>query len=245
MTDTKIKVISEMPRAAHQSWAFFFEKIVKEPNWFKLKKFVAANKHHICPDIENIFKAFSLPVDNIKVIFLGLSPYQNIYRGQKFATGLAFGVPDKSMDTPSLKVIRDELENTYPDKYIDSPQVFDYTLQHWHDQGVFLINSAFTVRRRGNAKSHLPMWDWFTTELMLFLNSKVSSGIFVFMGKDAQTFNPLINEQYHYKFDTYHPAAEARGNNKYKFTGTGIFKNINEILENLYGKEHIINWLKS
>lgn len=228
------------PKIVHESWASFFDFIMTRPEWENILTLVRNKREVICPDVTNVFKAFSMPLDNVKTVFLGLSPYQNIKRNKLFATGLAFGVPDETMDTPSLKVIRDELERSYPDRNVDSPNEFDYTLEHWHNQGVLLLNSALTVRKRADARIHCEQWRGFTSYLMKFLNAKLSTAPFVFMGKDAQKFNVFIDQDKHEIINVYHPAAEARGGN-YKFTGSNVFLKVNSILTNLYNEK--IDWL--
>lgn len=238
MTEQKTEL--RKPKIVHESWASFFDVIMRFQSWQRIENLVKTRKNNICPDVQDIFRVFSLPLKDVKTVFVGLSPYQNVKRNRLFATGLAFGVPDKTMDTPSLKVIRDELEKSYPGENVDDDNVFDYTLKHWHNQGVLLLNSSLTVTKRGDARGHCEYWRVFTCELMKFLNDKLSTAPFVFMGKDAQRFNVYIEPQKHEIINVYHPAAEARGGN-YKFTGSNVFLRVNSILKNLYNEE--INWL--
>ena len=232
----------KMPKVIHDSWAFLFNKVMDNPRWREIERVVGTNKHNICPEPQNIFKAFSIPRDKVQAVFLGLSPYQNYKRGMLFATGLAFGVPDRTMDTPSLQIIRDELERTYPTFNVDDPRIFDYTLEHWHNQGVMLLNSALTVIKRADARCHLHLWDWFTQEVLWYISYNTAPKPFVFMGRDAQKFNKHVDDSLHTIINVYHPAAEARNKGgQYRFTGSDVFTKVNNVLINLYNEK--INWL--
>lgn len=237
---TTSKIIKK-PKVVHDSWASFFDVMMNHPEWQHLENMIKSKKHVICPQVQNIFRVFSMPLDKIKTVFVGLSPYQNKLRNELFATGLAFAVPNRNMDTPSLKVIRDELELTFPHRDVDDSNTFDYTLEHWHNQGVFLYNIALSVILRADARIHLGHWAWFTMNLMKFLNKKLPGNPFVFMGKDAQKYNVFI-EGNHEVINVYHPAAEARNpSGPYKFTNKNVFNRVNEYLISMYNEE--INWL--
>lgn len=191
---------------------------------------------HTCyPPKDDIFSMFRLvSPQNARVIILSLDPYHEKFQ----ATGVAFAIPEKQLVTPpSLKIIENEVRNSlYPNSFSYN---FDYTLNRWVNQGVFLFNTALTVRE-GQAGSHSLMWDNFTKAVISSLN-KYPGKIFLLWGKKAQSYEYLINKRMHYVLTAAHPAAECYNSNA-GFLGCRHFVKVNEILEANNGKEYIINW---
>lgn len=193
-------------------------------------------KNNNCyPSKKDIFKIFHKlsPVD-ARIVILGQDPYPQ----KDVATGLSFGIrEDNLVIPPSLKIIKSEVfDDVYPDKFIDT---FDYTLESWVNQGVFLLNTALTVREN-EPESHSYMWEEFTKTVISILNTHPGK-IFLLWGKHAQSYQYLINERMHYILTAAHPASEV-----YK-RGAGFFdckhfSKVNEIIEKNNGIEYKINW---
>lgn len=186
------------------------------------------------PERKNIFKALSTPLDSVNVVILGQDPYYN----PGFATGVAFAVKNDKWDTPSLKIIRDDLMLIYHRIDIDDPNVFDYTLEHWIRQGVLLLNATLTVQAF-SPKSHKDLWKDFTKTLIKIINEK-DNIVFVMMGKEAQYFSDLIDQNRNKLIEVDHPARDSYSNKKY-FTGSKVFLRINNYLEELSKPK--IKWL--
>lgn len=164
---------------------------------------------------------------------LGQCPYPQ----KDMATGIAFAVP-KGEDSPSLKIIRDELFDYTNDITID--ENFDETMSHWTNQGILLLNSALTVEPY-KPGSHIHLWQDFTKQLIKYISDEKTAIIFVLMGKAAQHFNQYIDKDVHYVINTAHPAADTYGNKKL-FRNSGVFEQIDTLLFKLNGEK--IKWLK-
>jgi uracil-DNA glycosylase len=161
-------------------------------NWFPLFK---QNQHLLCsifkhldevyfyPKTKNIFNAFSINPEKIKVVLLGQDPYIN----KNQAHGLSFSVQKKCEIPPSLVNIFKELNNEYDNKYIFTHG----NLQKWHDQGIFLLNSALTVSP-GFSNSHADLWKDFTNNIIYYLSENYENKIFLLFGKFAQSKSILI-----------------------------------------------------
>ena len=184
------------------------------------------------PEKKNIFKVFSMPLTDIKVLMLGQDPYP-----QGLATGIAFAVPKGSMSS-SLSIIIDELLNYTSDLFIDDN--FDETLQLWVDQGVFLLNTSLTVQPY-KIGSHTQMWEPFIKDTIKYINDNSTAIVFVLMGNSAKKFKPLINEDTHYILTTCHPNADTYKSNKKCFVGSNIFEKIDKIIYKLTKEK--IKWL--
>jgi len=164
--------------------------------------------------------------EDIKVVIIGQDPYHN---GQ--ANGMAFAVNKKPIP-PSLRNIYKEL----CDEYDHVPDDFDYSLQHWAEQGVLLLNTSFTVAEKSPG-SYAGDWDFMVNEILRTINLKAPKAIFLLWGKHAKSYSSKINGAVR---TAAHPAAEAYGNAG--FFGCGHFVAANEHLKAL-GIEPI-DWFK-
>ena len=146
-------------------------------DWQELKKVLYSNKllelkDKILPNIdyspkrEDIFRIFSKSLSEIKVIILGQDPYpkKGDAIGRSFATRANRKVPK------SLQIIYKEIVNSQA--IVDESLVFSEhwkELQHWENQGVFLLNTSLTVPV-GNAGGHLSYWKEFTKEVIQLIS---------------------------------------------------------------------------
>ena len=236
---------AELPSIIHESWHEYLQPL------FEDKKMEIMNRDIIprtpfCPNSEDVFKVFRMPMQEIKVVILGQDPYIN---GE--ATGLAFAVKGGYKITPSLQIIKGEVSRSYPDtKFQESWQ----SLFHWEAQGVFLLNAALTVAFRDSG-SHMGIWQWFTREVIKIIGLQVKP-VWVLWGSKAKAFKDYIPNKVNIGTDTStvtstahelnfilegnHPAAEAYPDSKYKFSGCNHFKLCNSLLK-IKGNT-IINW---
>lgn len=155
-----------------EGWEFLFEECKDELN----RALEEVNKsieegYQVFPKPENLLKVFELvkPKD-IKVIIIGQDPYHSVGQdSEPIAHGLSFScLGDKPQ--PSLKVIFDEIERCYKDRPSSN------NLKPWVEQGVLMINTAFTVIR-SQPESHLRIWKNFTIKLLNLLIEYLSGRI--------------------------------------------------------------------
>jgi len=175
----------------------------------------------IYPNPCQVFRAFDLGIDKIKVIIIGQDCYHN---GQ--ATGLCFSVQENSKIPLSLKNIYKELE------YEGYNIVKNGDLSHWQNQGCLMLNMGLTVEH-GNPKSHLKLWKRFIHEAIDYIAKNTKNVAWLLMGEHASNFEKygLINN--HAIFITSHPSPFS-----YKrslkdhpaFYKSNVFKKINNFL---------------
>jgi uracil-DNA glycosylase len=194
----------------------------------ELSKYLSgeAHKSEIYPELENVYKAFSVPPEQIKVVIVGQDPYFGV--GQ--ATGVCFEVPEGIDPPPSLKNIYKELE----DEGFSIENRASGDLSKWCSQGVLMINTALTVRAHEPA-SHSSKWlTNFTPALMRFLDEACQDLVVVLWGNHAQGFSKFFGER-HKKIMSAHPSplSSYRG-----FFGSKPFTKINHQLK-LLGREEI------
>lgn len=206
------------------------------------------------PQKENIFKVFETPLDKIKVVILGHDPYPTPGN----AVGRAFAVSEQTRIPASLRIIKKEIEQELDFDIPDTLLDFHWkTLEHWSEQGVFLLNTALTVET-GNAGSHLKYWEEFTKSIIKFISNRQPC-IWVLWGVKAQKFIPFISNKFmvrgydkdtiqeipgdsqlNYILTAPHPAAESYSGGNAGFYGCNHFLFVNEILNKT--RQSPINW---
>lgn len=152
----------------------------------------------IYPPGSMIFNAFNqTPFDKVKVVILGQDPYH----GPNQAHGLCFSVQPGIAPPPSLLNIFKELQDD-----IGIPVPSHGNLNHWAEQGVFLLNASLTVRA-GEPMSHAKIgWAPFTDAVIKTISDKKEHVVFLLWGKFAQEKRVLIDESKHLVLKAAHPS---------------------------------------
>lgn len=239
---------SLLMKKIHPEWRPFINKEAKN-DYFKLmyrqlKHEVVNGKYNMFPEPENCFRVFIRPLSQIKVVILGQDPYyrESLVKDTNNkdntikvcqACGLSFSVTPPVCPPASLKNIYKELDR--------DPNV-DFTkpgnngdLSYWADQGVFLLNTALTVRE-GKPTSHMRIWRTFTDRVIEYL-SEQGLKVFILWGRQAQAKANLLNNDKNKIIMTSHPSPLSA---KRGFLGSNCFSECNEWLRNNGVKE--INW---
>jgi len=240
----------------HSSWDPI-KSLLNRDELVKLNSEIIPNQISY-PDREDIFRVFSLPMNKVDVVILGQDPYHG--KGQ--ANGRSFAVNRKIPIPPSLSIIRKEVleegrfNTTWGANTLLMEEEEWKTLDHWEQQGVFLLNTALTVES-GKAGSHLKYWEYFSEKVVRNL-SQIRPCIWFLWGAKAKKYLPYINNSFivdkytestirdipmlpdsNYVFTASHPASEA-----YKkdagFYGCNHFKFANIILKKKFNIN--INW---
>ena len=172
------------------------------------------------PVIKYLFRAFEeCPYDKLKVVMIGQDPYP--YPG--VADGIAFSCSLTNKAEASLRYMFKEVEQTvYQLPYVRNPD-----LARWSNQGVLIINSAFTTTI-GKVGQHYEMWQPFLAFLFDILTFQNPGLVYIFMGKKAQEWSESIPENNH-KLFTSHPASAAHRDQENWDSGD-MFNKVNELL---------------
>jgi len=227
---------------------------VIDQSWYPIRHIfsmepLATLKEEILPNIsyqprnkEHIFRVFEKPLRNIRVVILGQDPYPT----PGDCIGYAFAVEKDRKIPKSLQVIQKEITNTVGISEFENWR----TLQHWVDQGVFLLNTALTVET-GRSGSHLKYWQDAIRKVVSFI-SDTKPVIWLLLGKKAQSFIPYLKGESYYVSKKYtkdnihlmpaspfynyivtapHPAAELYSSDA-GFLGSKCFAIVNQILIN-------------
>ena len=226
--------MEKIPEVIHESWHRHLQPLFDDPKMELIKSRLLPSCKFF-PEAGKIFRVFSMPLDQIKVVILGQDPYFN-----GSAIGYAFAVDENSSIPKSLDIILKEVLNPETsEEYVkfknNNPQW--KTLQHWVEQGVFLLNTALTVEI-GKAGSHLGQWMWFTREVVKIISLEIHP-IWLLWGAKAQSFKEYIGST-NVMLQCPHPAAGAYSGGKTTFEGCNHFNLCNEILKQQ--NKTIINW---
>jgi uracil-DNA glycosylase len=231
--------MQQLPPIIHETWHKHLQPLFDDPKMIMIKDEVLSQSPYY-PERKDIFRVFSMPLNEIKVVILGQDPYAN---GE--AVGLSFAVNSAESMPASLRIIKGEIENKdtlwYFKKYEDAMWK---TLTHWVQQGVFLLNTALTVQQ-GITGSHLGYWYWFTREVIKIISAQTKP-VWLLWGAKAKGFKDFIEcrivvtrpeeqisgttEGFNFILEADHPAAETYPNSKAKFTGCNHFNLCNKIL---------------
>ena len=244
----------KLPPLVDESWREIIEPLLDMPEMDIIRGLLGLKD--ICPVNSKVFRAFSLPFDKVKVVMLGLSPYNgSIQRAEKrdgkpifiktrIATGIAMG-SECGYVPPTLGILHEACDidtGNIP----DGIEQFDPSLIWWHKQGVLMINAALTVMEGEGARDHVPYWEFFIKAILEGLDEKRKNLAFIFMGLDAQKFFRSVFPMKHLVLKPCHPAATARYRGKgaipkaMEFSRYRIFTKTNQYLQ-----EHNIdpiNW---
>ncbi|MDY3049644.1 MAG: uracil-DNA glycosylase [Rothia sp. (in: high G+C Gram-positive bacteria)] len=136
------------------------------------------------PSGPDIFRAFTYPLEEVKVLILGQDPYPT----PGHPMGLSFSVqPDVRPLPRSLQNIYRELSS---DLGISTPAHGD--LRSWSAQGVLLLNRVLTVGA-GSAGSHRNLgWEQITEAALAALVARGKPLVGILWGADARKARPLL-----------------------------------------------------
>jgi len=181
-----------------------WDEILKDewtmPYYRELRAFLAEEyrTRMVFPPMGDIFNAFKFcAYEDVKVVILGQDPYH----GEGQAHGLAFSVKKGVEPPPSLKNIYKELQS---DLGIEPPE--HGCLESWAKQGVFLLNTALTVRM-GQPLSHRGKgWETFTDHVISMLSAREKPMVFLLWGSNARSKKGLIDASRHLVLEAPHPS---------------------------------------
>ena len=213
------------------SWESFFQQETQKEYFFPLlARLEKEYKNYKCwPRKENIFRLFrEISLDEIKVVILGQDPYHL----PEVADGVAFSTQKPNYIPASLRNIFLEFSQ---DLNCASPTKGD--LLPWVKEGVFLINTALTVRD-AQPLSHMNWWKEFIYSLLVYLKNYEEKLIWVFWGQKAKKIGEECQIDSTYSLTSAHPSPYSA---EHGFFGSRPFSKANKLL--LEASKEQINWL--
>ncbi len=150
-----------------------------------LRSELAAGRPYL-PSGQNVLRAFTLPLEQVRVLVVGQDPYPT----PGHPVGLSFSVgPDVTPLPASLRNMYKELSD---DLGIAPPPNGD--LSPWFTQGVLLLNRVLTVQP-GSPGSHRGKgWEAITQRAIEALAARGGPLVAVLWGRDARNLKPQLGD---------------------------------------------------
>ncbi len=162
------------------------------------------------PRAKDVYKVLELvPFEKVRVVILGQDPYYQVAGREPYATGIAFALNPRILKNKELrclrggKSLRSMLKAVHDE--LNETRNIDTSLESWAKQGVLLLNTALTTET-GKSGAHVKAWRGFISALILSLNARQESLVFVLTCSAAKSFSPLIAPHHQIYLASRHPS---------------------------------------
>ena len=188
----------------HESWHDKLRPFIESEDCDKIYerlKFDSKRGKTIAPLSPNVWRCFKeTPLDELKVVLMGLCPYHNLYNGSPVADGLLMGCSVTGKLQPTLDQfyygIETELYNGLNLDWWRNPNV-----EYLAHQGVLMLNAA-EINKAG---SHLDVWEPFIKYLYENVINETNVPT-VYFGKEAAKYKKYC-APFTWQFIVSHPAS--------------------------------------
>lgn len=150
-----------------------------------LRAEIAAGRSYL-PAGRNVLRAFTQPLDQVKVLIVGQDPYPT----PGHAVGLSFSV------APDIRPLPPSLVNIFRE-YCDDlgyPEPATGDLSPWAENGVLLLNRALTVAPRRPGSHRNEGWEEVTEQAIRALAARSTPLVAILWGRDARNLRPLLGD---------------------------------------------------
>ena len=181
-----------------------------------LRAEVAAG-HGYLPSGEQVLRAFSLPLPDVRVLVVGQDPYPT----PGHPVGLSFSV------APDVRPVPRSLQNIYQELGTDLgvPTPSNGDLTPWFSSGVMLLNRVLTVRPGAPASHQGKGWETVTAQAISALVARGGPLVAILWGRQAQSLAPMLGAVP--RIETAHPSPLSA---RYGFFGSRPFSRTNALL---------------
>jgi uracil-DNA glycosylase len=183
-----------------------------------LREEIAAGRGYL-PAGENVLRAFTFPLDAVRVLIVGQDPYPT----PGHAVGLSFSV------AADVRPLPRSLENIFSEYASDlgfpAPSCGDLT--PWAQRGVMMLNRVLTVQPRNAASHRGKGWEAVTECAIRALVDRRQPMVAILWGRDASTLKPMLAGSDCQSIESPHPSplSASRG-----FFGSRPFSRANALL---------------
>lgn len=150
-----------------------------------LREEIAAGRSYL-PAGENVLRAFTRPLADVRVLVVGQDPYPT----PGHAVGLSFSV------ARDVRPIPRSLQNIYAELSADLgiPPVDHGDLSAWFERGILLLNRCLTVRPGAPASHRGRGWEAVTDRAIEALVERGGPLVAILWGRDAQSLAPRLGD---------------------------------------------------
>ena len=192
----------------------------------EMGKMLRKEGNNYFPAGKDIFRAFTYPFDQVKVLIVGQDPYPTPGN----AMGLSFSVKP---GVPIPKSLQNIFKELHEDLGCSLPSSGD--LRPWAQQGVMLLNRVLTVSPNEAGSHRGRGWEEVTDCAISALVQRDSPLVAILWGKQAQSLRPALGETPCIESAHPSPLSASRG-----FFGSHPFSHTNSWLQQLGAAP--INW---
>ena len=231
----------------HPSWSDFLVSDIKKE--IKEIENSIGEESTFTPPSKLVFRFLKFDLEKLKICIIGQDPYPQ----KAAATGRAFEDErvscwqktgkntslrnilkllykneKKSEKICNIDTVRKEIKSG-KFKILEPKKLFD----NWEEQGVLLLNTAFTCEIGSTevSNSHSKFWACLTRKMVKYIDSKKFDCYWFLWGKQAQEFSCLLsNPNKHYVSN--HPSLNSETEGSFFF-------------ENTFNKVKTINWINA
>ncbi|SRX81213.1 uracil-DNA glycosylase [Amycolicicoccus subflavus DQS3-9A1] [Mycolicibacterium parafortuitum] len=173
--------------------------------------------HTYLPAGPNILRAFTFPLEKVRVLIVGQDPYPT----PGHAVGLSFSV------APEVRPLPRSLDNIFKEYCEDLgyPKPSTGDLTPWCEHGVMLLNRVLTVRPGTPASHRGKGWEAVTECAIRALVARGTPMVAVLWGRDASTLKPMLGDTATIESPHPSPLSASRG-----FFGSRPFSRANDLL---------------
>lgn len=212
----------------HESWHDKLRPFIESEDCDKIYerlKFDSKRGKTIAPLSPNVWRCFKeTPLDELKVVLMGLCPYHTLYNGSPVADGLLMGCSVTDRLQPTLDQfyygVETELYNGLNLDWKKNPNV-----EYLCHQGVLMLNAALTTEIN-KAGSHLDVWEPFIKYLYENVINETNVPT-VYFGKEAAKYKKYC-APFTWQFIVSHPASASYRGMDWDTEGT--FGKVNKII---------------
>jgi uracil-DNA glycosylase len=224
----------------HESWHIKMRPFIESEECDKIYTYLkdrSKKGHKIAPLSPNVYRCFEItPLDDVKVVMIGMCPYHTFIDGSPVADGLLMGCSVTGKLQPSLEKFYEGVEkdvyNGLNLHYTKKPDV-----SYLAKQGVLMFNAALTTEMN-KAGSHIKLWEPFTRYLLEEVLAP--TGVpYIFLGKDASVYERYL-PPFSWSFTLSHPASASYKQSDWDTEG--VFTRVNKILRD--NNNFSIEWLQ-
>lgn len=224
----------------HPSWWNKLKPFIESKECDKIYAYLKSESKRgkrIAPLSMHVWRCFlETPLDDLKVVMVGLCPYHTLKNDAPIADGLLMGCSITEQIQPSLEQYYGAVErDIYNGLNLDI--IKDPDVSYLAHQGVLMFNAALTTEIN-KAGSHLDIWEPFVKYLFEEVINHLGVPV-VFLGKDAVKYKKYTGIFTHV-FELSHPASAAYKHAEWDTEG--VFSKLNVLLEENNGFS--VQWLQ-
>lgn len=213
----------------HPSWHAKMRPFIESEQCDKIYAYLKAESKRgkrVAPLSMHVWRCFlETPLDDLKVVLVGLCPYHTLKNDAPVADGLLMGCSITEQLQPTLDQFYTGIEKEYYNG-LNFDIIKDPDVSHLAHQGVLMFNAALTTEIN-KAGSHLDAWE----PLVKYLFEEVINHLgvpIIFLGKDAAKYKKYTGIFAH-TFELSHPAsASYKGS---EWDTEGVFSKVDILLE--------------